>query len=680
MTSSPSDVIASLLSQVGDESLRAALTREVELLRGSRRFGLVFDRQLPEATRLPQHPVRVGDHVVARDESSPQIYRVFGFTDRTRKVATVLPVDADRRTAGEPQECPVAALVVIRNFGEPIHPGLGLVERINGNPEAPWHTVIEGENLHALQVLDATHRGKVDVIYIDPPYNTGNKSWIYNDRYVDDADRSKSSKWLSFMERRLIAARDLLKRSGVIFVSIDDNEQHRLRMLMDQVFDPGNFVDTLAVEMSTTSGPKTTNAQQGTIVKNVEYVHIYRAGPDFDTIRHTPLFDGERELWDTHYGLWLNDDGTIDSFTKRLSEDGTVQKDIARFGLTDDKGKFLGQRAMTKLLTVSEAANKFVLDNLDRIARKDSPPVSCKDKDAPLNGWVEVEADHRTYLITKTSTGKINQIYPLSRNFRKSDDYEARFGRTVIRGDLWKGFHQDMGNVAKEGGVPFNNGKKPIRLIKQLIRWANNSPDAVILDFFGGSGSTAHAVMDMNAEDGGQRQVVLVTNNEMNHKDAQALRRDGYHPGDPEFEAKGVFRSVTMPRVKNVISSGVQANVSFYSLAYLDEGMVRKGREFTAIAPMLHLQAGGTGPCIDSITDAGFEVTETYGVLFSADARTKFVANVHASGARVVFIVTNSVELFAAIREQLPGVESHRLYESYLRNFEVNTLTGKATL
>ncbi len=178
-----SNLLDALVAQVEDETLRSRLSREIELLRGSRRFGLVFDRHLPESVRLPEHPVRKGVKVTLRDESEPdRAWRVVGFTDRGRKVAVL---------DGDGGEVPVEDLVVIREFGEPVYPGLRSVERIaNASDDAPWHTVINGENFHVLQALRSTHREKVDLIYIDPPYNTGNDGWIYNDRYVDTKRRS----------------------------------------------------------------------------------------------------------------------------------------------------------------------------------------------------------------------------------------------------------------------------------------------------------------------------------------------------------------------------------------------------------------------------------------------------------------------------------------------------------
>jgi adenine-specific DNA-methyltransferase len=264
-------------------------------------------------------------------------------------------------------------------------------------------------------MLTYTHQESVDVIYIDPPYNTGGKfAWLYNDDFVDTDDDYRHSKWLAFMERRLRLARELLKPSGAIMVSIGDDEQHRLRMLMDQIFGVQNHVAQLAVEMSTTSGPKTTNAQQGTIVKNVEYVLIYRKSAAFDTeVRHTPLYDGI-EKWDANYPLWLNDDGTTESLYQRLDEEPAVRKDIERLELVrasgHRQGTFVGAPGMDVLLAASEPARKFILSSLHRIGRTDTPPVSGKTVDVPVGRWVEHQTDGRTYRLTRSRNGKVWQI------------------------------------------------------------------------------------------------------------------------------------------------------------------------------------------------------------------------------------------------------------------------------
>lgn len=411
----------------------------------------------------------------------------------------------------------------------PIAKTLRPVEADSVNFASTRNLFIEGDNLDALKLLQETYLGKVKMIYIDPPYNTGN-DFIYEDDFAENADdylrRSNQvdeegyrlvantatngrfhSDWLSMMYSRLRLARNLLADDGVFLASIDDSESSTLKQLLDEVFGEQNFIDTIIVEMSTTSGPKTVNAQQGTIVKNAEFIHIYRKSDAFDKKPHTPLLDGI-DSFDTHYSIWLHDDGSLGSLAEVMLSDEIVGADIRRFGLIE-RNKF-SIKNMDKLIAVSDEAKSFIESNLERIARMDRPPVSAFGRVTRVGHYEAFDVDHRTYLLTTLANNTLQALMPLSLNYRMSDDYKPRFGRTVIRGDLWKGFHQDMGNVAKEGEIAFSNGKKPVRLIKQLIRWANNTDNGIVLDFFAGSGTTAHAVMQANAEDGADRRFVVV--------------------------------------------------------------------------------------------------------------------------------------------------------------------------
>lgn len=396
-----------------------------------------------------------------------------------------------------------------------------------------WDTtqnvMIEGDNLEVLKLLQKSYAGKVKLIYIDPPYNTG-KDFVYPDDFRDniknyleitgqvEGGRKVSSNtetsgrfhtyWLSMILPRLKLAHAMLRPDGVIFVSIDDSEVANLKLILDEIFGEENFIDTIAVEMSTTSGPKTVNAQQGTIVKNVEFVHIYRKSAAFDDVNHTPLLDGI-DAYDTHYSVWLNEDGTLGSLAEKMASDPHVGPDIEKLGNGGKRG--FSVKSMDKLLAVSDAAKRFIDQNLKSIARVDRPPVTAAGQVTAVGRWMKFESDHRTYLLTTLANGTLQALMPLSLNYRMSDDYKPRFGRTVIRGDLWKGFHQDMGNVAKEGEIQFPSGKKPIRLIKQLVKWADGvSRDGLVLDFFAGSGTTGHSVMHLNAEDEGTRRFILV--------------------------------------------------------------------------------------------------------------------------------------------------------------------------
>ncbi|WP_382306628.1 DNA methyltransferase [Herbiconiux sp. UC225_62] len=665
-----------------DPQLGADLEAEIGALK-QRSFGLVFEQHRPEAVELPGRPVRRGDKVrilPARGEAQAHDQRLWRVDRMARvdgkRVAHLVELDTD-----EPETPTIVedALVVVAEFRDRIYPGLVETGRVEHREGKPFHTVINAENFHALEMLTYTHQESVDLIYIDPPYNTGGKfAWLYNDDYVDSDDDYQHSKWLAFMDRRLRVARELLKPSGAIMISIGDDEQHRLRMLLEQIFGVENHVAQLAVEMSTTSGPKTTNAQQGTIVKNVEYVLIYRKSPAFDAeVRHTPLYDGI-EKWDANYPLWLNDDGTTDSLYRRLDEEPQVRADIERFELVNmgkkNKGAFVGASGMDLLLLASEPARDFIRSNLNRIGRTDTPPVSAKSVEVPIGRWVEHQTGGRSYRLTRSATGKTWQIYTLDRNYRASDDYLPRFGRTVIRGDLWRGFHSDMGHVSNEGGVAFANGKKPIRLIRQLVKWANNSSDAVILDFFAGSGTTAHAVAAMNAEDGGSRRAIVVTNNELSKADRQVAITAGFRAGDPEWEKLGVFESKTKPRLLNAFSETL-GNAEFFNLTYEAPLSVRHNRAFERIAPMLWLRAGSRGRIIVDLGESGWDVAEAYGVLANLDHAHQFVeAITQADCITLAFIVTDDDSAFQMVCRELPeGVNTVRLYESYLQNFEINT-------
>lgn len=665
-----------------DPQLGADLEAEIGALTKRRTFGLVFEPHQPEAVELPDRTVRRGDKVRVMPPRGTTTHgdRRLWRVDRIEQIDDQRVAHLIELTTDEPEMRSelTATLVVVAEFRDRIYPGLVETEHVENGGDEPFHTVINAENYHALEMLTYTHQDSVDLIYIDPPYNTGGKfAWLYNDDFVDRDDDYKHSKWLAFMDRRLRLAKALLKPSGAIMVSIGDDEQHRLRMLMDQVFGVDNQVAQLAVEMSTTSGPKTTNAQQGTIVKNIEYVLIYRKSADFDTqVSHTPLYDSVKG-WDKHYSLWLNADGTLGNFYDAMVSDPAVWQDIVAAKLVRKSGDFLGAQAMDKLLAFSEAANIFIENNLDQIGRLDSPPTSVKHIDAPIGGWIEVDADHRTYMVTKLKTGTINQIYTLRRNYRVPDESNGKLGRTVIRGDLWRGFHQDMGTVSREGGVGFANGKKPLRLIRQLVKWANNSEDAVILDFFGGSGTTAHAVAAMNAEDGGRRRAILVTNNELSKVDRDALVRSGSRAGDPDWEALGVFESKTKPRLLNAFNE-TSANAVFFNLTYEAPLSVRHNRAFKRIAPMLWLRAGSRGRIINGLGKRGWDIAEAYAVLQNLDQAGEFVASVErAKGVQMVFVVTDDDSAFQMVCRELPSsVVTVRLYESYLQNFQINTGRG----
>lgn len=236
------DELDGLLARVDDPALRADLRTHIDRIRAKRSFGLVFESHLPERVRLPEHPVRIGVKVAVRDHTDSaayQVRRVDGSKATIRKVrhpdGSLLSAD-DLDKAVE-EEVAVEALVVIADFGEPIYPGLRRLGAVDRGGDKPSHVVIKGENHHVLEALQFTHTGKVDCIYIDPPYNTGARDWKYDNNYVDDTDTYRHSKWLAFMERRLQLAKKLLNpNSSVLIVTIDEKEFLRLGLLLERVF------------------------------------------------------------------------------------------------------------------------------------------------------------------------------------------------------------------------------------------------------------------------------------------------------------------------------------------------------------------------------------------------------------------------------------------------------------
>ena len=222
--------IHDLLAQVQDEALRARLEQEINRLSKTKKFGLVFEEHLPECTPLYDIPVKRGSTVAKKPGAVSDMYEVSAIKD---DVATCY-----HKVTEEKEEIPVDELVSVAQFGEPIYPYLKPIDSICNAPDSDlWHTLIEADNYHALQLLEYLYAGKVDCIYIDPPYNTGAKDWKYNNDYVDGADAYRHSKWLSFMQKRLKIAKNLLNpNDSVLIVTIDEKEYLHLGCLLEELF------------------------------------------------------------------------------------------------------------------------------------------------------------------------------------------------------------------------------------------------------------------------------------------------------------------------------------------------------------------------------------------------------------------------------------------------------------
>ncbi len=223
-------VIHDLVAQIEDAALRERILKEVERLSKQKKFGLVFEEHLPECTPLYDIPVKVGASVAKKTGQVNDIYKVLNIKDGTAECL--------HRESKAIETIPVTELVTVAEFGEPIYPYLKPLDSVCNAPDSDlWHTLIEADNYHALQLLEYLYAGKVDCIYIDPPYNTGARDWKYNNDYVDGSDSYRHSKWLSFMQKRLKLAKKLLNpRDSVLIVTIDEKEYLHLGCLLEEMF------------------------------------------------------------------------------------------------------------------------------------------------------------------------------------------------------------------------------------------------------------------------------------------------------------------------------------------------------------------------------------------------------------------------------------------------------------
>ncbi len=686
--------IETLIAQIDDATLRNRLGREVAEMKKRLDWGLVFERHLPEGVRALAAPIKPGSVVWERRSATPRRLRVRAIDGAN------LVVVAEHEKTTAPADAPTeriarSEVLVEQDFAEPVFPvptPIGAVR--NGPANAPYHAVIEGENYHAIQALLAAYDGSFDLIYLDPPYNTGNRDWSYNNDYVDSADTFRPSKWLAFMERRMRIARRLLRPDGVLVVTIDENEVHHLGMLLRQLF-PEALVQmvTIAINPSGSTGD------------GFSRVDEYAFFAFFGGRRPNPTFED-------YFGP---EDKTRSRAWDSLLRGGSGWTRAARPNLcypilVDEDGHIAG------------AGEPYAGDEAARPTRQDGHelawPVRADGRlgiwrvDAsrlrwmfPLGYAVTSKRDPRRgtwsvrYLLDGTVQAIENGEIEVQGRGPLGEAILADKGRgKVVAKTMW---HRARHAAGATGGTNLLSAflgragafsfPKSVYAVRDTIDAAiGNRRDALILDFFAGSGTTMHATMLLNAADGGSRRCVLVTNNEVNADAAERLRRRGSFRGDPDFEAAGVFEMATRPRVTAAVTglrpdgasvegeypdgreyaTGFPENVEFYRLDYLDAAEVEFGLRYPEIEPLLWLRAGGIGEreALDPSQPLGLPAHSPYAVLFDPAGLPDLLAALpERPDTTHVFIVADSPETFAQIVADLPHhMEKVRLYRDYL--------------
>lgn len=713
--------IHELLGQLrgSNPSLASEIEREVDALSERRAFGLNFERHTPEAVELPGRKIRVGDKVRVQPPrgelpkaANRALFRVVSIkrSDDVRE-ATIAPIAAefDGADHGDTwRTAKVDDLVVVAEFRDPIYPGLESTGKVERGGAKPFHTVINAENFHALQTLLFTHRGKVDAIYIDPPYNTGARDWKYNNDYVEGDDLYRHSKWLAFMERRLLLARELLNPDdAVLIVTIDEKEYLRLGLLLEQTFPDGT------IEMVTSVISAKGVARFGQFSRVEEYIFTVRFGSQEVGLGETNMLDESRSAsakvgkpidW---LGLRRREPSArrgarpkqfypvfIDSRTGFVHSIGDpITNEVDRLSVSAPAGTFAAWPLLpdgTEGLwgITPETARTYLAGGYFR-ARNYKPATKYVAVQYLPSGTVAAIEAGEIEVGGRDEDGAVIATYKsakgvIPKRVWNMNSHNAETSGTNIVSALLPGRR-----------FPF---PKSLYAVEDVLRFfVGDKPDATIIDFFSGSGTTLHATLRLNRQDGGRRKAIAITNNEVGADEQANLRKQGLRAGDPEWEQWGICDYITKPRIRAAIegstptgdpikgdykvtdvfpmADGIEENVEFFTLTYEAPMRVQSNREFARIAPFLWLRAGSRGRRIEAL-NSGWDVADAYGVLADLDQTDAFLSALAENpAAAIAYIVTDEDRLFEAIARELPvGVEPVRLYQAYLSNFEIDAM------
>lgn len=613
-------VLQDLISQIDDPALRERILSETNKLLKQKKFGLVFEEHLPECTPLYDIPIRIGQTVALKTGYVSDIYEV-------------LKIDSDdvycvRKETHERKAFKLNDLVAVAEFGEPIYPYLKPMGEVCNAPDSElWHTLIEADNYHALQLLEYLYAGKVDCIYIDPPYNTGARDWKYNNDYVDGSDTYRHSKWLSMMEKRLKIAKKLLNPDdSVLIVTIDEKEYLHLGCLLEEMFSEANIqmVSSCIMPGGVSRGNE--------FARSDEYIYFVKIGAASPVALH---------LSDEWLG-GVKNTSRAKVHWEGLLRTGTNNMRSDRPNLfypvlvSEDGKKFLGAGEPLKIsedrktYTAPDGAIAVWPIHTDesegcwRIGRETLLELQ-KNHVVRLGGFTP-RGMAINYLKQGEYSKVLNGIYKI-KGINPDNSYDlddSEYKPSFIPSTQWTISSHDAsrhgsGMLRKIFGDKVFSFPKSLYAVEDTIRFfVAKKNNALIVDFFAGSGTTLHAVNLLNAEDGGHRRCIMVTNNEVSDEESKALQKQGCKPGDDEWEALGIARYVTWPRTVcsieghdvngnplkgNYIGSdipmadGFKANAAYFKLGFLDKTMVAIGAQFKELLSVLWMKSGCVGKC-----------------------------------------------------------------------------------
>lgn len=687
--------IHDLLKRIDDVDLRFRLEEEINKLSKQKKFGLVFEEHQPECTPLYDIPITVGKNVAVKSGPIDDIYTVIAIKDMKALCVNT--------TTKKQLEIELDELVVSAQFGEPIYPYLKKLDSVCNAPESDlWHTLIEADNYHALQLLEYLYAGQVDCIYIDPPYNTGAKDWKYNNDYVDSADSYRHSKWLSMMQKRLRIAKQLLNpNDSVMIITIDEKEYLHLGCLLEEMFPEARIQ-----MVSDVINPRGTT-RDGQFSRTDEYLYLIQLG-------NNTVFYQRRD--EKHYVEWYRLRRTDFESRRGTVKGGTQQFYPIYVDVETEKIVKIGQPLLpeedrNKVPKVDGAIAVFPIKNDGTEMNWGVTPETLKL--LMSHGFVRVRknADEKfqPYLLHYISYKMIDAIKEGRATIEGYNPDGTAIvveeeGHVIRPGTAWNIPTHNAGTYGSEilaeviGDKRFTFPKSLYSVADVLRYYLSDKKNALVIDFFAGSGTTLHAINLLNDEDAGRRRCVMVTNNEVAAAEAKLLTQKGHKSGDDEWNSLGIARYVTWPRTvcsikghdtkgkpikgnyfgsNKALAEGFETNAIFFELGFLDKTSIALGKQLDNLLSVLWMKAGAYGECPSSenldVTKYMIYPRNRMAILGNEAFFEEFQRELEKyPEVETVYIVTDYEAGYRTMKDNLHGKHTYQLYRDYLDNFRIN--------
>lgn len=661
--------INDLINQIEDKELRTRIEQELNKLTKQKKFGLVFEEHLPECVPLYNMPIRKGCKVALK-------------TGKVNEYYSVMQVEGDNVYCTDKKENQLINflkkdLVCVAEFGEPIYPYLKQIDSIykSDDKDLPTHALIQADNYHALQLLEYLYAGKVDCIYIDPPYNTGARDWKYNNDYVDANDTYRHSKWLSMMKKRLLLAKKLLNPTdSVMIVTIDEKEYLHLGCLLEELFPEAR------IQMVSTCINYTATARRNQFDRINEYIFIIMIGncqisPQDDSKN----FKQDEEVnWrslrrqnssnvrdeqhpNQFFPIYIN---KITNKIEKVGDSLPMGVPISEvenldgcetvFPIRDNGMEMMWGLSRSTFLSRLEKGyvkvGKHTPNKLQKYV------ISFLEK-----GVIEGIESGDVKIVGKREDNSVIAIYNTQRKIMPKTqwmfkEHDAReYGTYLLDNTIGE----------KRFGYP-----KSLYATKYCLQlFVANKPNSIIVDFFAGSGTTLHAVNLLNAEDGGKRQCIMVTNNEVSDDEGKLLTSKGYAPGDNEWEKLGIARHVNWPRTKcsilGVDIKGMPINGEYLTTNKQNIEVDRKIIQIAMDGDSMSVDAKKSILCLlDKIPqnilskNTNYILDEDYpiSILFNMDFANEWLEILEESQVEEIYIVTDKKTVFKQLKNKIKEV------------------------